>query len=99
MALYPTTYALILSPLINFMIICFTFRNEILEFDYNKYIKSKKFWANTYWCFVFGIIFQAIGNILIMNVLKIQGPDISFAYHMIAAPAISIIFSSCVEEI
>src|SRR5206468_10379064 len=30
---------------------------------------------------------------------KIQGPDISFAYHMIAAPAISIIFSSCNEEI
>src|SRR5206468_3899588 len=99
MALYPTTYALILSPLINFMVICFTFRNEISEYDYNYIVKNKWFLRHTYYTFLFAVAGQAFGNILIMNIIGIKGPDISFAYHMIAAPIMSVCFSSVNEEI
>jgi membrane protease YdiL (CAAX protease family) len=52
-----------------------------------------------YWTFASASILQAIANLLVKFTLHLHAPDISFAYGYVAAPAISIIFSSCNEEI
>ncbi|GMX64603.1 hypothetical protein Elgi_38720 [Paenibacillus elgii] len=98
MAAYPSSYTIVLFPLINFIVICFVFRNKIIEFDFNKYIKDRSFWTSTYQTLIIGAIGQAIANIT-MQMIGINSPDISFAYHMVAAPVMSVIFSSVNEEI
>jgi len=99
MLFLPNAFSLIVLPLINFMVICFTFRDEIYRYDYNVIIKSKYFLKHTYYTLWFALILQAIGNIIIIRFLQIKEPDISFAYHIIAAPIMSVIFSALNEEV
>jgi membrane protease YdiL (CAAX protease family) len=135
MGFYPTKYALTLFPLINFVFICYVFKDEIMSYDFNKLIKNEimykkrinpivmKFIKNKnpfkcriifyrektdlllgtydfmYWTYVLVSALQAIANIIIHYTMHLQAPDISFAYGYIAAPIMSVIFSSINEEV
>lgn len=99
MVLYPNKYTILTFPLVNFIIICFVYSEEIMNFNYNYLLKNNWFQRHTYYTLMFVAVSQAIGNIIIMNLFKIQSPDITFALQIIAAPMVSVIFSSINEEI
>jgi hypothetical protein len=117
MGFYPSKYALTLFPFINFVYICYVFKNEIMSYDYNKLINNGITYTHTinykrkpytftldtyhliYWTFASASILQAIANLIIKFTFHLHAPDISFAYGYVAAPIMSVIFSSINEEV
>jgi hypothetical protein len=99
MANFPSKFTIVLSPLINFLLIVYVFKKEILSYDYNGFINNPDSPNKVWNTLMIAVIGQAILNIIMQYVFHINPPNIDFVFNIAAAPIMSVIFSACVEEV
>jgi membrane protease YdiL (CAAX protease family) len=95
--IYPNKYTLTFAPIIVFAHIIYTYWNEIQMYDFNT-LKSKETWYVIQNYIPHTFIVYGVGA-MTFYLIGIKSPDMEFAYVLIAASAVSVIFSTIVEEI
>lgn len=92
-------YTIILGPIAIFAFLIYTYLDELKSTNYNDILKDKSVWIWSWYITVYALISQGIANEIIQVGLNIKPPDINFAYTIVAAPIVSVMFSSVIEEV
>ncbi|WP_274362662.1 CPBP family intramembrane glutamic endopeptidase [Paenibacillus thermotolerans] len=88
---------LIVLPLVMAALTIAAYRDEIRRTDLNM-LKQSAVWKHIYYSLIVGLIVQAIGIVFVRYVVGIDTPDPGFV-NPVAAPLISVLFSSPLEEV
>jgi membrane protease YdiL (CAAX protease family) len=92
-------YTIVLGPIVIFTLLINRYLDEIKRTDINKLLKDKSIWKWSWYITVYALISQWVANEITQHGLNIKPPDINFAYTIVAAPIVSVMFSSVIEEV
>lgn len=100
MILYPSKYTIIFTPVVVFLYLIHTYHKEIKEYN-AKELTSVDFWRDK--VAIYSLFMLLTFNVTWIQILffylsGIDPPDLGFAYSLTAAPVVSVLFSSVIEE-
>jgi membrane protease YdiL (CAAX protease family) len=97
--IYQNSYTITFVPLIIFTFICYIYKDEIKEYDYNSFINGKDSMKQVFWTFVSVLIGQGVANIVLHSLIHFKHADIDYLLNIAIIPIATVIFIPIIEEV